>query len=122
MDRFVRCLNLFKLLLIHINKQSHNQHTGETRMPTEQFDPLQELNKVKEVRAILRRKQYRKSKLQRYRYELVAMRRTGASFQDLSTWLQTKHRMKIHRSSIARYLSGLPEMIDTPATSSLIQV
>ena len=91
-------------------------------MTTEQFDPLQELKKVMEIRAIQRRKQYRKSRLERYRSELVAMRRTGASCQDLSIWLQKKHRMKIHRSSIARYLSSLPEMIDKPATSSSEQV
>jgi hypothetical protein len=58
-----------------------------------------------------RRKQYRKSKLERYRAELIAMRRAGASCQDLAIWLKIKHRMKINRSSIDRYLSALPETV-----------
>jgi hypothetical protein len=84
---------------------------------TEQFNPLQELKKVKEIRAIHRRKQYRKSRLERYRLELVLMRRAGGSCQDLSTWLRLKHRLKINRSTIDRYLSGLPEIAATPTSS-----
>jgi hypothetical protein len=91
-------------------------------MANETFDPLKELREVKELRDMQRRKQFRRSKIDRYRTELVALRRSGASCQDLSTWLKLKHRVKIHRSSVDRYLSGLPERIDTPATSSLVQV
>jgi hypothetical protein len=74
------------------------------------FNPQDELSEVKTLRALQRRKQYQKSKLERYRAELVAMRQAGASCADLATWLKTKHRMKIHRSSIDRYLSTLPEL------------
>lgn len=77
---------------------------------SESFDPKAELEAVRARRAMQRRKQYRQSKLDRYRAELVALRQTGASSQDLATWLRMKHRLKIHRSSIDRYLAQLPEL------------
>lgn len=77
---------------------------------SESFDPKAELEAVRARRAMQRRKQYRQSKLDRYRAELVALRQTGASSQDLATWLRMKHRLKIHRSSIDRFLAQLPEL------------
>lgn len=75
-----------------------------------QFDPNKELTAIREHRAMQRRKIYRKSKLEKFRAELVALHRSGASAQDLSIWLKLRHRMKINRSSVARFLSGLPEL------------
>ena len=77
---------------------------------SESFDPKAELEAVRARRAMQRRKRYRQSKLDRYRSELVALRQTGASSQDLATWLRMKHRLKIHRSSIDRFLAQLPEL------------
>jgi hypothetical protein len=79
------------------------------------FNPLKELQEIKERREMIKRRLYRKSKLEKYRSELVAMRQAGASAQDLVVWLKMKHRLKIHRSSIDRYLSGLPELTVTPS-------
>jgi len=87
-------------------------------MPNHDFDPHKELAEVKSLRTVQRRKRFRKSKLDRYRAELVAMYRTGASSQDLATWLRMKHRMKVHRSSIARYLRTLPEVVAKMTKSS----
>jgi hypothetical protein len=81
------------------------------------FNPVAELAVIKEKRAMMRRKVYRKSKLEKYRAELVALRQAGASSQDLATWLKMKHRLKIHRSSVDRYLSGLPELTTVSADS-----
>ena len=86
----------------------------------EQFDPFKELAAVKVHRTMQRRKSYRKSKLERYRAELVALHQAGASGQDLAVWLKINHRMKIHRSSIARYLSGLPELAPSDSFDDLI--
>ncbi|NVN90160.1 MAG: hypothetical protein HXX11_06105 [Desulfuromonadales bacterium] len=61
-------------------------------------------------RAEARRKLYRKSRLDRYRSELVALKQAGASCADLVEWLRVNHRLKIHRSSIDRYLRKLPEL------------
>lgn len=81
------------------------------------FDPIRELAAVKERRAMQRRRQYHKSKLERYRAELVALRRAGASAQDLTSWIRARHRLKIHRSSVDRYLSRLPELAGAGAAT-----
>jgi len=75
----------------------------------ETFDAQAEVERIRARRSEARRKQYRKSKLDRHRVELVAMRRAGASYADLAEWLRL-HRCRIHRSSIARYLERLPEV------------
>ncbi|MEI6827095.1 MAG: hypothetical protein WCK54_15965 [Desulfuromonadales bacterium] len=81
-------------------------------MTNEQFDPIKELQEVKIRRKMMKRKFFRKSKLEKYRAELVAMKQSGASPQDLAEWLKMKHRLKIHRSSVDRYLSKLPELAE----------
>ena len=75
----------------------------------ETFDAQTEVARIRSRRAVARRKHYRKSRLDRYRAELVAMRRAGASCADLAEWLRV-HRCRIHRSSIDRYLKRLPEL------------
>jgi IS30 family transposase len=76
----------------------------------ETFDAKTEVEWIRTRRAEARRKLYRKSRLDRYRAELVAMKRAGASCADLVEWLRVNHRLKIHRSSIDRYLRKLPEL------------
>ena len=49
---------------------------------------------------------------QRYRAELVQLRRAGASYPDLATWLRTRHRLRVSHTTVMRYLRGLPEMAD----------
>ena len=51
----------------------------------ETFDAQAEVARIRSRRAVARRKHYRKSRLDRYRAELVAMRRAGASCADLVT-------------------------------------
>jgi len=77
--------------------------------PEETFDAQAEVARIRSRRAVARRKHYRKSRLDRYRSELVAMRRAGASCADLAEWLRIR-RCRIHRSSIDRYLKRLPEL------------
>ena len=54
--------------------------------PDETFDAQAEVARIRSRRAVARRKHYRKSRLDRYRTELVAMRRAGASCADLAEW------------------------------------
>lgn len=70
----------------------------------EPFNASAEVERIRSRRAEARRKLYRKSKLDKYRYELLAMRQAGASCADLAEWLRVNHRCKINRSSVARYL------------------
>lgn len=76
----------------------------------ETFDPQAEVERIRTRRAEARRKLYRKSRLDKYRAELVAMKRAGASCADLAEWLRVSHRCKVNRSSVDRYLKKLPEL------------
>ena len=76
----------------------------------ETFDPAAEVESIRARRAEARRKLYRKSRLDKYRAELVAMKQAGASCADLVEWLRVNHRCKVNRSSIDRYLKKLPEL------------
>jgi len=69
----------------------------------------EELAKIRELRSIARRQPYRRSRLMRYRAELVALRRAGASYPDLVVWLRTEHRVKVSHTTVMRYLKTLPE-------------
>ena len=79
-------------------------------MSNEPFDPVNTLLAIKQRRAMQRRRQYRKSRLEKFRAEIVSLKKAGASSQDIVTWLRMDHRVKIHRSSFDRYLSTLPEI------------
>jgi len=83
----------------------------------ETFDAQAEVKRIRALRAEARRKLFRKSRLERYRAELVAMKRIGASCADLAEWLRVTHRCRIHRSSIDRYLKKLPELNNGIATN-----
>ncbi|BDV43404.1 hypothetical protein GURASL_23270 [Geotalea uraniireducens] len=83
----------------------------------ETFDPLAEVERIRARRAEARRKLYRKSRLDKYRAELVSMRQAGASCADLAEWLRVNHRCKVNRSSIDRYLKKLPELHEAQAVA-----
>ena len=78
------------------------------------FDAQAEVERIRALRAEARRRLHRKSRLDRYRSELVAMRKVGASCADLAEWLRVTHRCRINRSSIDRYLKKLPELNSKP--------
>jgi hypothetical protein len=72
-------------------------------VPGEDFDPQAELAKVQQRRQMAQRKAYRRSKADRWRAELVELRRAGASYEDLRAWLRSK-RLHIAKSSLMRCL------------------
>jgi len=87
------------------------------RQDKQTFDAQKEVKRIRTLRIRARRQLYRKSRLDRYRAELVAMRRAGASCGDLAFWLRVTHRCIINRSSVDRYLKKLPELnIETMKT------
>lgn len=59
---------------------------------------------------------YRSSKLRRYRNELVALHRAGASYRELAFWLRRHHRLRADPTTIRRYLIQLPEVMETGET------
>lgn len=68
------------------------------------------LEAVRERRRLARRPRYRRSKLDRYRAELVALRRMGASYKELSLYVWHEHRRRADPTTIRRYLVKLPEV------------
>ena len=67
----------------------------------ENFDAVAELQRIKELRQI---KRYRKSKLDRFRTEILALEAAGASSSDIALWLR-EHKLKADASTVGRYLS-----------------
>ena len=67
------------------------------------------LEAVRERRRLARRPRYRRSKLSRYRVELVTLHRMGASYRELSLYLWHEHRKRADPTTIRRYLVQLPE-------------
>jgi hypothetical protein len=92
--------------------QSARQSMEDREMSNgqETFDAQAEIKRIRSLRAEARRKLFRKSRLDRYRAELVTLKQAGASCADLVLWLRITHRCKINRSSIDRYLKKLPEL------------
>lgn len=60
-------------------------------------------------RNIARRRRRYRSRLERFRAELVELRRLGASIAELTAWLHGQ-RCRISHSTVLRYLLKLPEL------------
>ena len=68
------------------------------------------LEAVRERRRLARRPRYRRSKLDRYRAELVSLRHMGASYRELSLYVWHEHRKRADPTTVRRYLVKLPEV------------
>ncbi|HAS6415534.1 hypothetical protein [Vibrio vulnificus] len=69
------------------------------------FDAHQEAEALKQQTRIIRKRSYtrRKSRLDQYKGELLALRREGCSVAELQRWLRKK-RIKVVHSTVARWL------------------
>ena len=69
------------------------------------MEPDEAADAVARLRAQTTRKRWRRSPLERYRAELVALREAGASYENLARWLaQQKPAVKVHLTTVRRYL------------------
>ncbi|MGB4600618.1 MAG: hypothetical protein WBI04_11700 [Trichlorobacter sp.] len=68
-----------------------------------------ELAAIRQQRRTARRRRYFRSRLDRYRAEIVALRRAGATLAEIAAWLRQR-RCKVATSTISRYLAKLPEV------------
>ena len=73
------------------------------------FDAKAQLTAIRSRRAIARRRRRYRSRLDRYRVPLVALRRLGASVAELRAWLHAR-RCCVAPSTVSRYLRKLPEL------------
>lgn len=83
-------------------------------MMTHNFNAQQELLNIRQRKGIAHRKTYPRSRLQKWRAELVALRKAGASYPELALWLRQQKRIKVTHTTVLRYLSQLPELQETP--------
>lgn len=77
------------------------------------FDPKSELARLRAARCAKRRKRWQASRLNIHRAELVLLRRAGASLSEICEWL-AERRVRVVRSTVARFLASLPELATTP--------
>ena len=64
-----------------------------------------QLAAIQAKRHIARRKAYRRSRLERYRAELMMLADAGASSRELALWLREYKRVKIHWTTVNRMVS-----------------
>ena len=67
------------------------------------FDAFAELEEIKRKRQISKRKRYSKSKLDKFKFEILKLREAGASLADIQIFLR-KNRIKVVTSTIHRWL------------------
>ena len=79
------------------------------------------LDAVRARRRLARRRRYRRSKLDRYRAELVSLHRMGASYRDMAAYLRLEHRKLVAPTTIRRYLIKLFEVAQESDHASLPQ-
>ena len=64
----------------------------------------QQLHTIQHERKIQRQQRLRRSRLDRYRSEIEQLRTLGASYEDITVWLQQIKHININRSSVYRML------------------
>jgi len=68
----------------------------------------EEVKRLKTQSRLLRKRSYsrRKSRLDRYGGEIVALRKAGATYTEIQRWLRER-RIKVHRSTVSRYIEKM---------------
>lgn len=65
-------------------------------------DLMQQLEAVQAERALKQKKRYRRSRLDRYRAEVLYLEEAGASHEDIRLWLSQYKHVKMHSTTIGR--------------------
>jgi hypothetical protein len=73
------------------------------------FDAHAELARIKALR---KKRRYRRSKLDRYRGEILALEQAGASNADIALWLRER-KLKAAGSTVARYIAKQKALLAT---------
>lgn len=70
-----------------------------------------QLAAIRSRRNVARRRRRYRSRLDRYRAELVVLRHLGASVAELTDWLRQR-RCCVSQSTVSRFLRRLPELAE----------
>ena len=73
------------------------------RKRNQMFDIDTELDLLRRQTSEIRKKRYSRSRLDRYRGELLLLHRGGASVAELQRWLRAR-RIRVVHSSVARWI------------------
>lgn len=74
-------------------------------------DAHDQLAVIRQHLKIARRRRRYRSRLERFRAELIALRRAGASIRELTLWLRQR-RCCAAPSTVSRYIRRLPELLE----------
>ena len=87
-----------------IKKPERARRRTESIMTPE--DARRAISEVRESRrlAAKRRRPPGIKKLQRYEQEIAALRQEGASQNDIVVWLRREHKLRVHQSTVHRFL------------------
>ena len=72
-------------------------------IPEEAFDAAGEASRLRAQTRARRRSRYRRSRLDRFKGELLALRGEGCTTAELQRWLLA-HRVRVHHATVARWL------------------
>src|SRR5262245_55096163 len=84
--------------------------------PVTPFNATEEIKEIQERRKLRRRKRYTPSQLKKYRAEIVALKKSGASFRLIAEWLTLKKHLKVNHTTIIRFAKNLPELQEKQET------
>ncbi|MBJ6752701.1 hypothetical protein [Geomonas anaerohicana] len=85
------------------------------------FDAEGELEKIRALCMARRRRRHYKSALDPYRAELVALRRSGATYAEMRLWLLKAKHKQVAVSTVQRYLAKLPESPKVSGADTLVK-
>jgi len=74
------------------------------------FDAKAEVKRLSAITQLRKKKRYVRSKLDKYKAEIIALRAEGATLQEIQIWLKQK-RLSAEISTISRWLKNHVETI-----------
>jgi len=77
-----------------------------------------QLAAVRQLRDGAKHRRFRRSRLDRYRAELVELAARGASWRDLAVWLRRYRRVVVHPTTIGRRLASWTAPPSTDAANN----
>lgn len=87
-----------------------NDHAQSATTQARRFDAAAALATIRAHREISHHQRLRRSRLERFRAELVELVSAGASSRELSLWLRRERNTLVHSSTVWRYVRKLPEL------------
>lgn len=68
------------------------------------FDARAEVENLKRIQLAARKRTYRSSRLDPFRFEILSLYREGATAAQIRIWLRRKKRIAVVHSTVARWL------------------